>query len=171
MDFSEVIRRRESVRSYDPARPVDRLVLERILEAGRIAPSACNRQPWRFLLVSSPEMLEKVRPCYNSTWFRDAPHILAVTGKRADAWNSRSGHNSLEIDLTIAMDHMILAAENEGVGTCWIAAFDPAVLRKALGLAEDELVFCITPLGYPRQGWERKKERPRKTLSEAAQFL
>jgi nitroreductase len=171
MDFRELIKRRESVRSYDPARPVEKAVLDRILEAGRIAPSAVNRQPWRFLLASSAEMLSKLRPAYDKPWFRDAPHILAVTGKRAEAWNSRSGHNSLEIDLTIAMDHMILAAENEGVGTCWLAAYDPEILRKALGLAEDELVFCITPLGYPRQGWERKTERPRKALSEVVKYL
>jgi nitroreductase len=171
MEFADVIRRRESVRSFNPDRPVDETVLERILEAGRIAPSAVNRQPWRFLLVSSKEMLEKVRPCYDKPWFRDAPHILAVMGRRTDAWNSRSGHNSLEIDLTIAMDHMILAAESEGVGTCWIAAFDANVLRKALGLVEEELVFCITPMGYPRQGWERKKDRPRKPLAEIVRYL
>ncbi len=171
MDFTDVIRRRESVRSFDPARPVDMKVLERILEAGRIAPSAVNRQPWAFLLVSSAGMLEKVRRCYDKPWFRDAPHVLAVMGRRAEAWNSRGGRNSLEIDLAIAMDHMILAAENEGVGTCWIAAFDENELPRALGLANDELVFCITPLGYPRQGWERKKERPRKALSEVARFI
>jgi nitroreductase len=172
MDYAEVIRRRESVRSYDPARPLDPAVLGRILEAGRIAPSAANRQPGRFLVVSSPEGLACVRRCYAKPWFQDAPHILAVTGSPADAWTrAQDGYNSLETDLTIAMDHIILAAENEGVGTCWIEAYDPAVLREALGLGPEEKVFSITPLGYPRAGWERKTERPRKSLPDIVRHL
>jgi nitroreductase len=171
MDFTDVIRRRESVRNYDPDRPVDKDTLERILEAGRIAPSAVNRQPWRFLLVSSKPILLKLRECYGKPWFHDAPHVLVVAGRRAEAFKRRDGTSSLEVDLTIAMDHMILAAENEGVGTCWIMAFDPKALKNALELAEDELVLCITPLGYPRQGWERKKEKPRKPLTEIVRYL
>ncbi len=172
MDFTEVIRRRESVRSYDPSRPVAKEVLARILEAGRIAPSATNRQPWKFLLVSSPEALARIRPCYAKNWFHDAPHVLAVTGKASDAWTRRGdGYNSLETDLTIAMDHMILAAENEGVGTCWMAAFDPARLREALGLEAGESVFAITPLGYPRPDYQKKGEKPRKALEEIVRYL
>jgi nitroreductase len=172
MDFTEVIRRRESVRSYDPARPVATEALGRILEAGRIAPSAANRQPWRFLLVSSPEALAKVKPCYPKGWFHDAPHVLAVAGKAADAWTRRGdGYNSLETDLAIAMDHMILAAENEGVGTCWIAAFDHARLPEALGLEEGERVFAVTPLGFPRPDYKRKGEKTRKALDEIARYL
>ncbi len=172
MDFTEVIRRRESVRSYDPSRPVAKEVLARILEAGRIAPSATNRQPWKFILVSSPEALARVRPCYGRSWFHDAPHVLAVTGKAADAWSRRGdGYNSLETDLTIAMDHMILAAENEGVGTCWMAAFDPEILRRALGLEAGESVFAITPLGYTPADYKRKSEKPRKALEEIVRYL
>jgi nitroreductase len=172
MEFTDLIRRRESVRSYDPARPLDAAVLARILEAGRIAPSAANRQPWRFLLVSSPEGLARVRACYDKPWFRDAPHVLAVAGRPADAWTrAKDGYNSLETDLTIAMNHLILAAENEGVGTCWIENYDPITLPAALGLAADEKVFSITPLGYPRAGWERKKDRPRKSLDELVRRL
>jgi nitroreductase len=172
MDFTEVIRRRESLRSYDPSRPVAGEVLLRILEAGRIAPSAANRQPWKLLLVSSPEALARVRPCYAKSWFHDAPHVLAVTGKAADAWTRRGdGYNSIETDLTIAMDHMILAAENEGVGTCWIAAFDRARLREALGLEDEESVFAVTPLGYPPPGYQRKGEKPRKAIEEIVRYL
>lgn len=172
MELLELVKTRESIRSYDPNRPVDRAVLERILEAGRLAPSAANRQPWRFIVVSSPEMLAKVRPCYPKPWFQDAPHILAVTGARDRAWiRAADRYNSIETDLTIAMDHMILAAEAEGVGTCWIAAFDPAVLRQALGLKENEAVFAITPLGYPRAGFVKKGVKDRKPLEEVAEFI
>jgi nitroreductase len=172
MDFTHVVTGRESIRSFDPARPVDREVLNRILEAGRLAPSAGNRQPWRFMLVSSPGALARVKACYNKPWFNDAPHILVVAGKLGEAWTRQyDGYNSIETDLTIAMDHMILAAENEGVGTCWIANYDPAVLRSALGLGPEDRVFCVTPLGYPRRGYAKKGEKQRKPFTEVVRFL
>ncbi len=171
MDFRDVICGRESVRSYDPTRPVDKLVLERILEAGRVAPSAANKQPWRFLLVSSRENLLKLKKCYSRTWFQDAPHVVVVVGKVGDAWTRQDGYNSIETDVAIAMDHLILAAENEGVGTCWIAAYDPTVLRSALSLTADERVYTISPLGYPRAGYSRKIRKERKTLAEVITYL
>jgi len=172
MEFRELIRFRESVRSYDSDKPVPRNVLDRILEAGRLAPSAANRQPWRFLVVSSKEMLAKVGKCYGKDWFRAAPVILIVVGRRADAWVRRyDGYNSLETDLTIAMDHMILAAANEGVGSCWIAAFEPDILHNALGLNEDEKVFAITPLGYPEEGYQSQQIKSRKDLAEVVEYL
>ena len=171
MTFLDLVRARESVRDYDPARPVPREVLERILEAGRLAPSACNLQPWRFIVASSPEMLARVRPCYGRQWFQDAPHVLILTGERADAWTRRDGYNSLETDLAIAMDHLILAATAEGVGTCWIAAFDPAVLRRALDLKAGEEVFAITPLGYARENYRRREIKERKAVAEIARFV
>ncbi len=171
MDFYKLVRKRESVRSYDPDRPVEKNVLERILNAGRLAPSAVNYQPWRFLLVSSPEMLAKVRACYAREWFADTPHILIVVGKRDEAWVRKSdGYNSLETDVTIALDHMILAAEYEGVGTCWIGAFDPDALRNALSLADNEIVYSLTPIGYPKAGYTRR-EKKRKPLAEVVEYI
>jgi nitroreductase len=172
MDFNELVARRESIRSYDPARPVPRDVLERILDAGRLAPSACNLQPWQFLVVQSPEALARVRPCYGRPWFGEAPQILVVVGSRDQAWvRKQDGYNSLETDLTIAMDHLILAAEAEGVGTCWIEAYDPAKLRAALGLKEGQEVFSITPLGYPPAGFQRKGTKDRKPLKDVVRYL
>jgi nitroreductase len=171
MDFTKVICDRESIRSYDPTRPLEKAVLERILDAGRVAPSAANRQPWRFLLVSSREVLTQIRKCYLKPWFQDAPHVLIVTGRTGEAWSRRDAWNSIETDLTIAMDHMILAAENEGVGTCWIAAFDPTILRAALSLSAEERVYAITPLGYPRPGFAKKGQKQRRPLSEIVKYL
>jgi nitroreductase len=172
MDFYTLIRERESIRDFDPARPVEREVLHRILEAGRLAPSATNAQPWRFLVISSPEMLARVRPCYPRSWFSDAPQILVAVGNRDEAWVRKyDGYNAIETDLTIAMDHMILAAEYEGVATCWIEAYDPSKLREALGLRENEVVFSITPLGYPNPGFAKKREKKRKPMSEIVEFL
>ncbi len=172
MEFKDVIEGRESIRNYDPDRPINEAVLRRILEAGRIAPSAANRQPWTFLLISSTELKTKINACYPKDWFRDAPHILMVKGNRDQAWTSKfDGRNALETDLTIAMDHMILAAENEGVGTCWIAAFDTDLLRQALPLQKHEQIFAITPLGYPRAGFEKKRLKQRKSFDEIVRFL
>jgi len=171
MDFLKVISARESVRSYDPTRPVEKAVLERILDAGRMAPSAANHQPWRFLVVSSREVLSQVRRCYAKPWFQEAPHVLIVTGRTGEAWSRQDGWNSIETDLAIAMDHLVLAAENEGVGTCWVASYDPMVLRSALGLGTDERVYSLTPLGYPKPGFSKKGQKQRKPLSEVVKYL
>ena len=79
MEFTELIRNRESIRNYDPGRPVPMEILEKILEAGRLAPSAKNCQPWKFILISSAPLLEKVKACYQRDWIKDAPHILVIT--------------------------------------------------------------------------------------------
>ena len=137
MEYTDLIRTRESVRNYDPNRPVPKEILKKILDAGRMAPSACNYQPWKFLIISSSAILEKVRACYQHDWFKDAPNILVVLGLRDQAWNrSYDGYNSVETDAAIAMTHIILAAENEGVGTCWIAAYNPALLKEDLILTK-----------------------------------
>ena len=172
MDFTELITKRESIRSYDPLRPVSEEALRRILDAGRIALSAANRQPWKFLVISSPRMLEKVRPCYTREWFGDAPHVIAVVGLRDQAWSrSFDGYNSVETDAAIAMTHIILAAENEGVGACWIANYDPVKLREALGIGGDQEVFGITPIGYPRHDFRKSGIKKRKSFAEVIEFL
>ena len=172
MDLHELILERESIRSYNINRKIPEDILKRILEAGRLAPSAGNRQPWEFLLVSSEEMLEKIRPSYTPDWFQKAPHILIVKGYKDKAWTrADDGYNALETDLTIAMDHMILAAEYENVGTCWIEAFTPDILRKALGLKDNEEIFAITPLGYPMDGFQKKANKKRKPFEEVVKFI
>jgi len=172
MEYTDLIKSRASVRNYDANRTVDKEILEKILDAGRLAPSACNIQPWKFLIISTPDLLEKVKASYNREWFKNAPHVLAVVGYRDQAWKrSYDGYNSIETDVAIAMTHIMLAAENEGVGTCWIAAYDPAKLRETLDLHVDQLVFGITPLGYPKCGYEKASSKKRKPLSEIADFL
>jgi len=172
MEYTELISRRESLSNYDPARPGPESVIRRILDAGRIAPSAHNNQPWKFILVSSPVLLEKVKMWYHREWIKDAPHILIVTGIRDEAWTREyDSYNSVETDTAIAMMHIILAAANEGVGTCWIMAYDPFAIKEALNLGEKYQIFGITPLGYPKPGYERKAVKKRKPLEEIVDFL
>ena len=172
MEFTDLIQTRESIRNYDPERPLAREILEKILDAGRLAPSACNNQPWKFIVISSPGMLEKVRACYHREWYRHAPHILVVVGLKDQAWTrSFDGYNSIETDVAIAMTHMILAAENEGVGTCWIANYDPELLRVAISLGDNEVIFCITPLGYPKEGFQKISLKKRKSPEDIIEFI
>jgi nitroreductase len=172
MEYTDLIQSRESIRNYDPNRPVGKKILINILDAGRIAPSACNIQPWKFLLISSTELLQKVKECYNRDWFKDAPHILVITGYKDQAWiRSYDGYNSIETDAAIALTHIILAAENEGVGTCWIAHYNPLQLKETLNLDDNQIIFGITPLGYPKQGFVKTLNKKRKPLSEIAEFL
>lgn len=176
MDFTELINTRESIRSYDPARPVPEETLKTILDAGRKSLSAANRQPWKFLVISSPHMLEKVRGCYGREWFSDAPHVIVVVGLKDQAWTrSFDRYNSVETDAAIAMTHIILAAENEGVGACWIANYDPVMLSEALNNVIDpqsgQMIFGITPLGFPRQGFRKSGIKKRKEFSEVVLYL
>ena len=171
MDFRELVLSRKSVRGYDGSKPVPNEVLTRILDAGRFAPSAKNLQPWKFLVIQSPEMLDTVRPCYEREWFRQAPVILVVKGDRNAAWvRSSDSWNSLETDLAIAMDHIVLAAQAEGIATCWISAFDPVLLHKVLHLTPDEDIFAITPLGYASADAETRP-KTRKPFDEVVEFL
>jgi nitroreductase len=171
MEFMTVLQNRVSCRAYDPKRVIPKEQLVKIAEAGKAAPSAANLQPWKFLFISSPELLGKVRECYSRRWIDSAPHILIVKGSRTRAWVRRDGYNSLETDLTIAMDHMILAAENFGIASCWIAAFDNEKLREVLNIQSDEEVFAITPLGYSADGSERRREKKRYDLERVAEFI
>jgi len=142
------------------------------LNAGRLAPSASNRQPWTFLLVSSRDNLEKVRPCYEKPWFQNAPHILIIIGDKTKSWvRSYDGYNSIETDLAIAMDHIILAAESEGIGTCWIEAYDPKILAQAISLKENEVVYSITPLGYQNKGYQKHGNKQRKPIEAVLKII
>lgn len=172
MDFLHLVSDRFSVRSYDPENPVDEQILMKILEAGRMAPSAANRQPWKIMVVREKAVLSQLHEAYTAPWFARAPVVLVVKGYREQAWVRRyDGWNSLETDLTILMDHLILAAHANGLSTCWISAFDPALLSKALQVQPNETVFAITPLGYPLQGEAAVRPKQRKPLEEIVDWL
>ena len=171
MEFKELVKARRSCRAFDGS-PVSEQQLNAILDAGLWAPNPLNLQPWEFLVVSSSEMLKKIHPSYPRSWFINAPLVLIVKGKKDDAWVRRyDGYNSIETDLTIAMDHIILAAEYENIGTCWIEAYDPRILSTAIGLKENEVVFSITPLGYQNKGYKKQVNKLRKSLKEIVKII
>lgn len=172
MDFLSFVSDRFSIRGYDSSKNIEKEKLLRILEAGRMAPSASNRQPWTFVVAQSDEKRKELSQVYPAKWFCDAPVILIVKGRKSEAWRRKAeNYCSLETDLTIAMDHMILAATAEGLGTCWVAAFDEKKLRQILALTDDEIVYTITPIGYPLENAIITRPKTRKPLEEIVEWL
>ena len=172
MNFYDVIKQRRSIRDYLPDKKIPDEVLIRILEADRIAPSAANRQPWKIMAIKDKNLRQRVCESYKGKWLRNAPVILVVVGYREQAWvRPKDRHSSMEVDLTIAMDHMILAAAAEGIGTCWIMAFDYDILKQVLNLKDNQSVSCITPLGYPSERSLKEEDSFRKEFDEVVEIV
>ncbi len=160
MEFEAVVESRFSVRAYQ-SMPIARRKLERILEAARLAPTAANRQPVRVIVIHTEGREEELRRIYDKAWFVQPPLIIAVVGLRDEAWErTRSdGKSYLYVDGAIVMDHIILAATDQGLGTCWVGAFDPDAAREVLGLPENVEPIAFTPVGYADQrGGEKKRK-------------
>jgi nitroreductase len=151
MDIYQAIKNRRSVRAYD-SRPIPGDVCQRVLEAMRSAPSACNNQPWRFILVRDASVRGQVaQACHGQIWMAQAPLIIVGCGLTELAYKSMGGSgNSADIDVAIAIDHLTLAAAAEGLGTCWIGAFDEKNLKKILMVPPNVKIVALTPLGYPK---------------------
>lgn len=149
MEFYDVVRARRSIRGFKPDL-IPQPVLDRIFEAVRIAPSACNLQPWKFLLLQVPAQRAIASEVYSrGAWLREAPLIVVALGNRKSAWKRLNGTSSHVIDVSIAMEHLVLAATAEGVGTCWVCAFDQDLMHHKLGLTSEWEIVAMTPLGYP----------------------
>lgn len=166
MDFYDVVRQRHSVRSYRED-PVDQEALERVLQAARLAPSAANRQPVKLYVIRDPDLRRQMLEVYGQQWFAGAPVIICACAVPGDAWQRGDGKNYADVDLAIAMEHLVLAAAAEGLGTCWIGAFKPGVLREVLCLPEDEEPVALTPLGHPAA---EPKPTPRKPMDEFVEY-
>lgn len=148
MEFYDVLKKRRSIRLYKDT-PVPEKALENILEAIRNAPTACNRQPFRFFIVKDPAKREKLASVYREEWLKTAPVIVAAASDESTAWRRREGDSIADADTAIAMEHFVLAAAAEGLGTCWICAFERAKANAALDLTGSSWnVFALSPLGY-----------------------
>ena len=152
MEFNDVLNRRYSCRAF-AARGVEQEKVDRILDAGRMAPTAANKQPVQIWAVSRPETLEAIEGVTRSSY--GAPLLLVVGCRPADAWVRRyDGKNDAEVDAAIVATYLMLAAENEGLATLWVGSFDPFLLRDILpGVEGYELVAMIN-VGYPAAGSE-----------------
>lgn len=157
MDTLQTILERRSVRKYkQDAIPVEQL--QQILEAGRQAPTAANRQPWHIIVVSDPEQRQRVaEACNGQMWMADAAHILVAVGlpEVSKKW--------YPVDIGITLENIVLAARSLGYGTCWIGAFDPAKVKAVCQIPADLEVVACTPLGVPDAA---PAARPRKEWDE-----
>jgi nitroreductase len=178
VSFLDLVKKRRSVRKY-LERPVPREAVVRCLEAARLSPSACNSQPWRFLVLDDPELKSRLSDSAFSgihsinSFAGKAPVLVVIVTERSSFASSlgscfRGVQYSL-IDIGIAGEHFILQAEEEGLGTCWLGWFNEKEVKKVLGLTRNSRVDVIISLGYPVE-----TERPghtRKTLSEMSRFV
>lgn len=177
MELHDVIRTRRSIREFRST-PVEQEKLDRIWEAVRMAPSACNIQPWKFLLVQSDTVRARIETVLKAgrdgqgkmrmPWVMQAPLIVVALGDRDKAWKRFDGTSAHIIDVSIAVEHLVLAAHAEGLGTCWVCAFDQTALHQALKLEPEWDPVALTPLGYPAKF---PSEITRKTASEIVQVI
>lgn len=166
MKFSELIRKRYSVRAYK-TEPVEAEKLEQVLEAARLAPTAANRQPFQLLVIPTKGREEDLRRIYARKWFVQAPLVICACAVASQGWKRMDGKPYVDVDVTIAMDHLILAATELGLGTCWIAAFNPSAAREVLQLPDGVEPIVFTPLGYPA---DQPGSKVRKPLSDLVRY-
>lgn len=163
MDFFDLIQTRYSVRGYR-SDPVDDQTLAKILEAGRLAPTAHNNQPFKVIVIHTAGRQEELRKIYGRDWFSQPPLILCICVVHQQGWvRGYDKRSYVEVDAAIVMDHMILAATALGLGTCWIGAFNSQAAREFLQLPPEVEPLLFTPLGYPN---DTPKARERKPLSD-----
>jgi len=168
MSVFDIMKSRRSVRRYQNKTIPDD-VLTRVLEAARIAPSGKNLQPWKFIVIKDQEKRKKLAVASNSQFFvAEAPVVIAACGFPDQSYQHQGNYmKSWSIDVSIALDHLMLMAWEEGLGTCWIGAFKETEVKKVLSIPEDVKVLALTPLGYPD---EVPRDRGRKELSEIISF-
>jgi len=163
MDVFEAVQKRKSVRAYEPT-PIPEDVMNRVLESARLSPSAANRQPWHFILVTDPEKKKALSKGTYAKFVQEAPTVIVACG------DAKSSPNWYTVDTTIATQTMVLTATAEGLGTCWIGSFDEADVKKTLAIPDHMRVIALLPIGYPREKLDLVKAinsiKGRKSLKE-----
>jgi len=159
MEFEKLTVARYSVRSYK-SQAIPDPVLEKVLEAGRLAPTAANRQAFRILVIHTAGREKELKRIYGRDWFVQAPVVIAVCALSDRCWVRADGKSYCDVDAAIVMDHLILAAADQGLGSCWIGAFDARAAREVLGLPDSVEPIVFTPLGYAADRPGEKKRRP-----------
>lgn len=162
MEFYDILKTRRSIRKYKTD-PVDRAVLDRVLEGGLVAPSWCNRQCWRYIVVSDPILRKHIGSVIDNpseACYINAPYTLVLCADPSDSGHSNSKDYYL-VDCGISMQQVVLAAHNEGLATCWVGSFPETPLHNLLGIPEYVRVVAISPLGYADEQPEPTQRRPR----------
>ncbi len=163
MNFLELVRNRYSCRSY-LSKSVEKEKLDYIMECVRLAPSAVNKQPWRFQLVTSESDKQKLCQCYNREWFSTAPVYVIASILHDEEWVRADGKHHGNIDIAIAVEHLCLAATEQGLGTCWVCNFDAALCKRLFALTDNEEAAVLIPIGYPADTLKEKTRKPMKEI-------
>ena len=168
MKVLDVIQKRRSVRKYKED-PIPEKALMRVLEAARLAPSGKNFQPWKFIIVKDKALKEKLAQASAGQFFMaEAPIIIVGCGFPDNCYAGMGRYmKSWSVDVTIALEHLILQAQEEGLGTCWIGSFEEEEVKAILNIPENVKVLALTPLGYPD---EIPRFRGRKSLDEIISY-
>jgi nitroreductase len=164
MRFLQLAASRTSVRAYKAEKP-SKDEIEYMLEAARLAPSAVNFQPWKFILVTQPEGMSKLYECYPREWFKTVPCAIVACADHTQSWKrSADGKDHANIDVAIATEHICLAAEELCIGTCWVCNFDVDKCKESFNIPDGIEPVVMIPFGYPSS--DSKPEKKRKPLSE-----
>ena len=154
----DLIGQRYSVRTFS-SQAVEREKIVQSLEAARLAPSAVNYQPWQFIVATDAELKKEICEGYRGEWLQTAPVIIVACGNHERSWKRKDGKDHCDVDVAIAVDHLILAATALGLGTCWVCAFDAEHVKQALGLPANLEPIALIPVGYPGSGPVPQKKR------------
>ena len=163
MNFLELVKQRYSCRAYKSL-GVEKEKLDYILECVRLAPSAVNKQPWRFRIVSKEEDKVRLQQCYNRDWFKSAPMYVIASVLHDEEWVRSDGKHHGDIDIAIAVEHLCLAATEQGLATCWVCNFDAVLCKELFNLSDNEEPAVLIPLGYAEDEVKPKNRKPIETI-------
>ncbi len=169
MDFLELTKRRYSVRAYK-SDPVEDDKLQNILEAARMAPTSSAQKTFQLIVIHTKGKEEELSRICRARWFMQAPIVICICGISSQSWVRRDGRTYSDIDVGIVMDHLVLAATDLGLGTCWVAGFHLEAARDVLHLPDDVEPIIFTPLGYPDDQLMPKNHRPMDELVHYEQW-
>lgn len=169
--LQNIISQRRSVRKY-ANQSIDKQIIIEIIESARLAPSAVNFQPWKSYVCQSEEAKQIVRDSYPREWFNAAPLYILACGDGEQSWKRPcDSKDHVDIDIAIAVEHMVLKITELGLGTCWVCNFDPQIIKKGLKLSENLEPIVLLPVGYPENNDADPRNKKRKSLEEITEWI
>ena len=159
MNFLDLVKQRYSCRSYQN-KSVEQEKLDYVMDCARLAPSAVNKQPWLFRIVSDDASKAKLQECYDRDWFKTAPMYIICSILHDEEWIRYDGKHHGNIDIAVAVEHLCLAATEQGLATCWVCNFNVEKCKKNFDIHAEEDPTVIIPIGYAADQPTEKKRKP-----------
>ena len=173
MSINELFLKRKSVRSFSNKK-ISKEIILKLIDAAHLAPSAVNYQPWRFFVCCTEEIKQRIIESYPRKWMESAPIYIVACADKSQSWKRGADNKDHgNIDVAIAVTHLMLKATELGLGTCWVCNFDVNILRKALNLDNVLEPVAIIPIGYPTDYDSLETELPkkRKSVDEITEWM